>query len=106
MRCRRCSLGYLSPRPASTTDIYADPAYFNGAEGTGYLAYAEDSNVMQAYFARIAHDLAETVGQGRLLEVGSANGSFLRVARAPDSTCRAWSPVTPPRRSHATPASR
>ncbi len=89
VRCRRCSLAYLSPRPTSAVDIYADPAYFGLTESatspaadSGYLAYAEDSNVMQAYFALVAHDLAVTVGQGRLVEVGAANGSFLRVARA------------------------
>ncbi len=84
VRCRRCDLGYVSPRPVSTIGLYEDPAYFGQSETTsdaGYLAYGEDSGVMREYFARVAHDLAERVGQGRLLEVGCANGSFLRAAR-------------------------
>lgn len=83
VRCRRCDLGFVSPRPTSTIGLYEDPAYFGqGASDAGYLAYDEDSDVMSAYFAGVAHDLAERVGQGRLLEVGCANGSFLRAARA------------------------
>jgi SAM-dependent methyltransferase len=90
VRCRRCDLGYVSPRPVSTIGLYQDPAYFGqtapdaGEEaGTaaGYLAYAEDSGLMGPYFARVAHELAERLGQGRLLEIGSANGSFLHAAR-------------------------
>ncbi|MGE3855858.1 MAG: class I SAM-dependent methyltransferase [Dehalococcoidia bacterium] len=85
VRCRRRDLGLVSPRPVSTIGLYEDPAYFGQAGGNseaGYLAYDEDSNVMSAYFAGVAHDLAERVGRGRLLEVGCANGSFLRAARA------------------------
>lgn len=85
VRCRRCALALLSPRPASTLDLYTDPSYFGEAETgdhAGYLAYAEDSSVMQRYFEIAAHDLAELAGRGRLLEVGCANGSFLRAARA------------------------
>ena len=84
VRCRRCSLGYVSPRPVSTIALYENPAYFGQSDATseaGYLAYSEDSDVMRAYFAGVAHDLAERVGRGHLIEIGAANGSFLRAAR-------------------------
>ncbi|MFA7249261.1 MAG: class I SAM-dependent methyltransferase [Dehalococcoidia bacterium] len=84
VRCRRCDLGFVSPRPVSTIGLYTDPSYFGESDSeahAGYLAYDEDSNVMHTYFERAARDLAERAGRGRLLEVGCANGSFLRAAR-------------------------
>ncbi len=76
VKCRECGLVYfdgsVDPRALYTSD------YFNGGE---YLDYHADKPIIQRNFrARIAH-LAKLAPRGKLLEIGSAYGFFLELAR-------------------------
>jgi SAM-dependent methyltransferase len=68
MRCRRCGLGYLSPRPApDEIERYYPARYFSGRER------------QTARYERQATYLPPH--PGRLLDIGTAEGDFLLVAR-------------------------
>lgn len=76
VRCRRCGLEYVSPRPAAgdIVDAYSqgdDPAYVSQVEAR--------QRTFDAALARIEE---MQPGKGRLLDVGTAAGAFLAAARA------------------------
>lgn len=89
VRCRQCTLTYVSPRPVSTLSLYEDAAYFSAGQAEsdgirrGYDAYLNDAEFLTPYFDRVARAVAERRGErsGRLLEVGCAAGFFLERAR-------------------------
>lgn len=75
VRCRHCGLGYLNPRPAADEIArYYPQAYFD--ERAGLVGrYERETRYLPA-------------SPGRLLDVGAADGGFLRAARA-----RGWDVV-------------
>lgn len=62
----------------SASDLYAD-GYFQGEE---YLDYEQDKAFLQRNFRERLADVTARVSGGRLLEIGSAYGFFLDLARA------------------------
>jgi SAM-dependent methyltransferase len=76
LRCRRCGLEYVSPRPRGTDIV---DAYSRGDDP----AYVSQLSARERTFSNaLAHIESVLPGQGRLLDVGTAAGSFLAAARA------------------------
>ena len=77
LRCQRCSLVQIAPRDTATTDYDGD--YFDScqdfAEGT--LRHSARVSV----FRQRLGEISRRGDPGRLLDVGSAMGDFLRLAR-------------------------
>jgi len=82
LRCRRCGLGYTSPRIDGSRihEIYGD-AYWNSdsAKDYGYTSYEEDHRGYQRTFEKRAALVQRFLPAGRVLEVGCAAGFFLDV---------------------------
>lgn len=76
VRCPDCDLVFYAGK-ASADDLYGDE-YFAGGE---YYDYQSDKDVLQRNFRTQITRLLRLVPSGRLLEIGSAYGFFLDVAR-------------------------
>jgi SAM-dependent methyltransferase len=75
VRCRKCGLQYVSPRPLAS-DIVA--AYSGGDDP----AYVSQVAARERTFAdAVAHIETLLPGRGRILDVGTAAGAFLAAAR-------------------------
>src|SRR5687767_3792173 len=75
VRCRRCGLQYVNPRPRATDIVLA---YSAGDDPT----YVSQVRARERTFARAATHIERLLpGRGRLLDVGTAAGAFLSVAR-------------------------
>src|SRR2546423_13561538 len=87
-RCLDCGHGYVWPVPAAgfLESIYRNESYYAGSEDSiGFHDYASLEPARKRMFARhLAHIEAE-VSPGRILDVGCANGDFLKAARS-----RSW----------------
>jgi SAM-dependent methyltransferase len=73
------------PVPSETflSSIYRDDAYYQGGHGSiGFADYASLEPARKKMFARHLATIEASVGVGRILDVGCANGEFLRVARS------------------------
>ena len=78
-RCRAC--GFVTAELDAAPDaaaLYGD-GYFQGEE---YLDYERDKVFLQRNFGQRLADVTKRVPGGRLLEIGSAYGFFLDLARA------------------------
>jgi 2-polyprenyl-3-methyl-5-hydroxy-6-metoxy-1,4-benzoquinol methylase len=76
VRCRHCGLAFVSPR-ANLDLLYRAVAAADGGE------YLSQTAAREATFAVSLHKLRRYSGaSGRVLDVGCASGSFLRVARS------------------------
>lgn len=87
VRCRRCGLVYVDPRPDGPTlgRMYDDPDYYTdgynlGVETENYFARRDE---LIAQYERTVGEYEREVGitKGDLLELGSAGGFFLEGAR-------------------------
>lgn len=78
LKCRAC--GFVTARTDGAIDYRAlyDGGYFKGEE---YLDYAADEEFFKKNFRRRLADVLRYTPGGRLLEIGSAYGFFLDVAR-------------------------
>lgn len=86
VRCRRCSLTYVSPRIAwDPVQQYESDEYHEKGElatgRPGYTSYSSDRPVLSPYFGRIAAEIAKQKPGGRVLEIGAASGFFMEQAR-------------------------
>jgi SAM-dependent methyltransferase len=81
-RCRTCGNAFVPDAavPEGLEALYA-PSYFAGGSETGYPTYLADAPIIERNFARRLRLLGSFVPRGRLLDVGSAYGFFLKVAR-------------------------
>jgi 2-polyprenyl-3-methyl-5-hydroxy-6-metoxy-1,4-benzoquinol methylase len=83
-RCRSCSLVYTSPRLGSEAirEIY-QTAYWQSdqARDFGYTDYLSDRPLYLKTFRKRIRVLTRRKPRGRVLEIGSAGGFFLEVAR-------------------------
>ncbi len=80
VRCSSCGLVYHELPPGFDPSAPYDDAYFNGGE---YLGYERDKAALQLNFSARVRDLrAMAPDGGDLLEIGSAYGFFLDLARA------------------------
>src|SRR5688572_14381452 len=71
VRCRRCGLQYVNPRPRATDIV---DAYSAGDDPT----YVSQIAARERTFARaVAHIERLLPGRGRLLDIGTAAGAFL-----------------------------
>lgn len=83
VRCARCPLYYLSPRPdeATATAMYQDDAYYASIE-SGYDDYGEQEKALSMTFRALAQRLQRLgLTGGSLLEVGCGYGYLLRETR-------------------------
>lgn len=81
-RCTVCGLGSAEPRDFHPEAYYTED-YFNGGHADGYSDYAGSEHVLRAEFARMVDVLKEHCRPGgRLLEIGSAYGFFLKEAQS------------------------
>lgn len=87
VRCARCGLVYVNPRPTSATlgALYDDPEYYThgynlGVETENYFTRKDE--LIAQYEATLAEYERETHTQkGDLFELGSAGGFFLEAGR-------------------------
>ena len=82
VRCARCGLVYVNPRPEPDVlrAIYEDPHYFAGSHWYhDYLGYEQNYRRLFRQVLAILND--ESSRRGTLLEVGCAAGFFLDEAR-------------------------
>lgn len=87
VRCARCGLVYVNPRPTSATlaSLYDDPEYYThgynlGVETENYFERKDE--LIAQYDATLAQYERETgAAQGDLFELGSAGGFFLEAGR-------------------------
>ncbi len=84
MRCRGCGLVFTAlPEGFDPGSVY-DASYFTGGQEDGYGDYAATKDILHREFARDVALLRRITGDRpglRLLEVGSAHGFFLDMAR-------------------------
>jgi SAM-dependent methyltransferase len=91
VRCGRCGLAYVSPRPGpeGLTGLYRDASYYRNANACpyGYGDYLADRPLLEhAAAARVAGIERRRPARGRLLDIGCATGVLLETASA-----RGWS---------------
>ena len=79
VRCRRCRLVYVSPRPATRAKI--DSLYTNHTYSTRQVSHALTASRMREARWRLDKLELHTPQRGRLLDVGCSAGSFLVAAR-------------------------
>jgi 2-polyprenyl-3-methyl-5-hydroxy-6-metoxy-1,4-benzoquinol methylase len=79
VRCRRCSLVFVSPRPSTRAAI--DALYTNEAYSTGQVSHALTASRMREAHWRLNKLERHVAHRGRLLDVGCSAGSFLVAAR-------------------------
>lgn len=83
-RCRKCSLGYTSPRCRADhlASVY-EQGYFENdtSEAIGYSSYARDAEAYVRTFRRKVPIIASHAAGPKLLDVGCAAGSFLVAMR-------------------------
>ena len=76
VRCRRCELEYVNPRPPSSDVV---EAYSQGED----RAYVSQLKMRERTFTNAVIRIESLhPGRGRLLDVGTAAGAFLAAARA------------------------
>jgi 2-polyprenyl-3-methyl-5-hydroxy-6-metoxy-1,4-benzoquinol methylase len=79
VRCRRCSLVFVSPRPSTRAAI--DALYTNEAYSAGQVSHALTTSRMREAHWRLNKLERHVAHRGRLLDVGCSAGSFLVAAR-------------------------
>jgi SAM-dependent methyltransferase len=81
-RCNACGLGQAEPRNFQPEAYYTEE-YFSGGHADGYSDYAGSEVVLRAEFSRVVDVLKTLITPGgRLLEIGSAYGFFLKEAQS------------------------
>jgi len=83
-RCLGCGHGYVWPVPSADfiESIYHDKTYYKGSDDSiGFHDYASLEPARTRMFNRHLNRLEARVAVGRILDVGCANGEFLKVAR-------------------------
>src|SRR6266849_7355968 len=84
-RCLVCGHGYVWPVPSADfiESIYREKTYYEGSgDSSGFHDYASLEPARTRMFNRHLDRLEASVAVGRILDVGCANGEFLKVARA------------------------
>lgn len=80
-RCSACGLGSAQAQHFEPETYYTED-YFNGGHSDGYSDYAGSESVLRSEFARVVDVLRQhRPAGGRLLEIGSAYGFFLKEAQ-------------------------
>ena len=81
--CRQCELGQLDPLPTDEEleALYGSRAYFEGSDGVGYAAYAEDAPQFARTFRGVVDRLLRHGPVHDLLEIGCGPGLFLAEAQ-------------------------
>ena len=81
--CTSCGNGFLPQGeiPAQLEELYSRE-YFEGKRSTGYPAYLAEAPMLERNFEDRLAWIERLHAPGRILDVGTAYGFFLRVARA------------------------
>jgi 2-polyprenyl-3-methyl-5-hydroxy-6-metoxy-1,4-benzoquinol methylase len=93
VRCRRCTLAYVTPRPsaAALAALYGDERYYRNRNASpfGYPDYLGERWLLERLVQRRLDEIERRVGaRGRLLDVGCATGVLVEAAAA-----RGWTAV-------------
>lgn len=83
-RCKRCTLGYTSPRCRGTQleEVYSDGYFENtDSEALGYSSYTRDVDAYVRTFRRKVPLISCHAAGPRLLDIGCAAGAFLVAMR-------------------------
>lgn len=92
LRCPRCSLRWLSPRPdaAGYRQLYSSDMYFGG-EGASPADYEGEAKNRIAYWRARIRNAAAILGDGQspisFFDYGAATGEFVRVALEEGHAC-------------------
>lgn len=80
-RCNNCGLKLVvnPPDQASIAKIYSKEYFLGDLSRYGYINYFEEEEYMQLNFRRIISGIEGFVERGKILDVGCASGSFLRL---------------------------
>jgi 2-polyprenyl-3-methyl-5-hydroxy-6-metoxy-1,4-benzoquinol methylase len=84
-RCVDCGHGYVWPVPSTDflSSIYRDDDYYQGGrDSIGFTDYASLEPARRRMFSRHLARIESETRVGRVLDVGCANGDFLKVARS------------------------
>lgn len=102
LRCRRCRLRWLSPRPTEDgyTTLYSYEVYF---EGGSVESYARLAKRRRPYFRRRLERIEAVAGPAplHLLDVGAATGGFVAEAAARGHRAVGYEPSAGARREAA-----
>lgn len=81
-KCRACGLGSAEQGDFDPEGYYTED-YFNGGHSDGYADYAGSEQVLRNEFSRLVASLKKYFPNGgKLLEIGSAYGFFLKEAQS------------------------
>lgn len=77
-----CGLIFVWPLPGNVTNLYCKE-YFKGMKnGLGFVDYERDKEPMRRTFMRFLEEIGKYAPRkGVLLDVGAANGHFMKIAR-------------------------
>ncbi len=84
-RCSECRMLSLNPIPgiSDVKSIYDKEYFSGGGKGFGFVDYEADKEAMRSAFERYIDDFTSVLsGPGRLLDIGAANGHFMKLAGA------------------------
>src|SRR5262245_3503444 len=85
VRCRRCGLAYVTPRPtaAELIALYSDEKYYRNLNASpfGYPDYLGERWLLERLVVRRLDEIEARVGRpGRMLDVGCATGVLVEAA--------------------------
>mgnify|MGYP001583065759 FL=1 len=82
-RCQECGFIFVHPHPEDTAHIYAGEDYFRGTNrGFGYIDYEADKIPLRPFSETLLDRIERLLpSRGELLDVGTASGFFLKLAK-------------------------
>lgn len=81
-KCRQCGLIFVWPSPKETYITYGKDYFCGATKGFGYVNYDEDKKPMISMFESYLKKIEKFLpNKGKLLDVGSATGFFLEIAK-------------------------
>jgi 2-polyprenyl-3-methyl-5-hydroxy-6-metoxy-1,4-benzoquinol methylase len=81
-RCADCGTIFISDIPHDTSGIYNEEYFWGAEDGFGYVDYDSDKEPSRKAMEKAFFDIEKSFGgKGRILDIGSATGFFLKIAK-------------------------